>query len=229
MKKGYLRILEHPRFLTCEKILVAVSGGPDSMATLDKFYKKYGERVEGLFVNHHTKESGTGREVIVKYFSKDNNGVTNNPQVLYRDIDKYTIRKEHFWHHARQQEFLNELTCHEDAILITGHNLDDAVEEYLINTMKRSIARTLKYNYPNPNIFRPMLLNKKENFVEYCFKNNIPFVDSSGGLDLRNKIRRSTVISNINEVLGTNLERIVRKQIHIDYELSKVKRMATTN
>lgn len=228
MKKGYLRILEHPRFFECDNIIVAVSGGPDSMATLDRFYKKYGKKVIGLFVDHHTVESRCGSSCITKYFSK-NGDTTDDPLVLYRSINKGISMQENLWHHARRQCFLDEISCYSDVILITGHNLDDAVEEYLINTMKRSIARTLKYNYPEPRIFRPMLLNKKENFLEYCFKHNIPFVDSSGSTDLRNKIRTSTVVSTINEVLGTNVERIVRKQIHIDYELSKVKRVGAIN
>ena len=218
MKKGYLHILENETFTKTAMLYVACSGGPDSVATMHLLKRKYGEKVRALFIDHRTLESANGFATVVHNFPAN--------YVQY-SIAPNIHPSEAGWAYARREiyEWVSEAR---DAIIATGHHLDDSVEEYLINTTKRGTATTLRYNYPNSYLFRPMLLNKKAQFIEYCNKHKLSYIDSSGSTDLRSKIRQSTIVSDINDVMNTNIETIVRKKIHRDHEQSEVKNLGAS-
>ena len=221
MKKGYLRVLENPIFKDKKTtIYVACSGGPDSMATWDVFKKKYPGRCKPLFVHHRTNGSEQGLEIVRPFLYKHSG--------LFYYIKEGTTPTEKDWSIERKSIF-KEVLSSNNCIIVTGHHLDDAVEEYLISCFKRSKAWTLKYNYPNKRIFRPMLINKKQNFIDYCNNKNIKYYDSSNEENLRNSIRDSSLISSINFTIGTNLDTIVRKLIHKDYECSETQKVCTAD
>ena len=95
--------------------------------------------------------------------------------------------KEHFWREHRYN-FFHSL----EAPVATAHHLNDAVEWYWITCLR---GEGHFMSFQNQNVFRPLLLTKKEKIVEYANHYKVPYIDDPSNFDpsvaLRNDIRQN--------------------------------------
>ncbi len=176
-----------------KKVLVAVSGGPDSMALLDMVKDKYECYV--AHVNYHHRDSALRDENIVRDFC-----LKYNIPFFKED---YVESSGNFQERARifRYEFFKDLVneYHLDCVLIARQK-DDLIETYLMQEKRNSQV----YYYglkSSVEIFgikvkRPLLSKTKKELEDYCKKNNIEYgIDESNlGDDFtRNKIRHEVI------------------------------------
>ena len=141
--------------LSCKvpnRIAVACSGGPDSMAALD-FLRKGRRDVLVAHFDHGTDHSKNAKKFIEGYC--DENSI---PMIL----GKITREKSHlespeeFWRNERMS-FFKEVSLP----IVTGHNLDDAVEWWIFSTMNGN-PQVMHHKNHKMNILRPFLLTEKD-------------------------------------------------------------------
>lgn len=175
--------------------LVAVSGGPDSMALLDSlFSQKF--KVSVAHVNYKLRASANRDQKIVETYCQ------KNKIKLFKIInDEKPAGNFQDW--ARNYRF-NEFKKIYDKInadaLIVAHHQDDKIETYLIKKQRKAIyssASILPTSIVKEmKVIRPLLNYSKADLISYCKSNNIDFgVDETNlkSVYQRNKIRKEIV------------------------------------
>ena len=212
-----------------DKIIVAVSGGPDSMCLLDILYsfkinniKKYELYV--AHVNHCIRIDAVEDEEYVKKYCEDK----NLPCYIKRiDVNKLASdNKKGLEETGRKvrytffEELYNKLSANKIAI---AHNNNDNAETILMNIIRGTGIVGLNGIVPirDNKYIRPIIECDRTKIEEYCKINNIiPRIDETNKVNdcTRNKIR-NICIPYIKEELNSNI--INNLKILYDIEIEK--------
>jgi tRNA(Ile)-lysidine synthase len=184
-------IVEELSINKADKLLLAVSGGVDSMVMVDLFHKSE-FNFEVAHVNHSTRNGQSDKDA---KFVKDACEKLEVPcyiQVLDYDL----LSKGNFQSNAREARYsFFEAIILEKQLdyLATAHHMDDRWETFIMNLNRKSgIAGLTSLKPIVGNVIRPLLGFTKQEVQEYALKNNIAFVeDASNDTDdyTRNKVR----------------------------------------
>lgn len=179
-------------------VIVALSGGADSMALLNVLLSLKDElniNVEAAHLNHMIRGAEADRdENFVRDFCSKK-GI----KLYCKSIDIPKFAKENgisLELAARQKryEFLSEV-C--NGVVATAHTASDNLETIIFNLTRGSGLDGLCAIPPKRDIFiRPLLFCTRQMIEEYCQDNNIPFVIDSTNNETeytRNKIRHNIV------------------------------------
>ncbi|HDQ16318.1 MAG TPA: tRNA lysidine(34) synthetase TilS, partial [Bacteroidetes bacterium] len=195
-----------------QKILVAISGGADSICLLDYLYKQ-GYSVAAAHCNFNLRGEDSDldeyfvRDVIKKYnielfvksfqteaFAKENK--------ISIEMAARKLRYEWF------EELSKENGFHKIA---TAHHSDDSVETILLNLAgKTGIKGLLGIPEKNGKLVRPLLKVAKTDILEYCNRNNLSFRDDKTNFETkynRNKVRHLIIpeFEKINPAFSQNV------------------------
>ena len=151
-----------------EKILIAFSGGPDSVFLYNLLFflkEYYSIEISLIYVNHNLRKDVKNDLNFVEEFSKENNVPLYIESV---DVRKYAAEnKKSIELAARElryeaiEKVLQNLNYDKIA---TGHNLDDNIETFIFRLLRGTSLKGLK-GIPSErkNIIRPILqFEKKE-------------------------------------------------------------------
>ncbi|VEU59569.1 tRNA lysidine(34) synthetase TilS [Mesomycoplasma neurolyticum] len=175
-----------------KKLLLAVSGGPDSIFMLEKFKHK---NIVVAHVNYNKRIDSDIDQKIVENFCRK-----WNIKLFILKISKTFKIYNNFQNEARKIRFnfFRKIYQKEKCdFLLLAHNKDDFFETAIMQKQKNKIVNYwgIKKNIHiwNMNVYRPFLEKYwKENIEKYLLKNNINFaIDSSNNTNKyqRNKIR----------------------------------------
>ncbi|WP_445723121.1 tRNA lysidine(34) synthetase TilS [Flavobacterium sp.] len=179
-------------------MLLAVSGGVDSMVLLDLFYKlRFDICVVHCNFQLRGKESD-GDELFVQVKSKK---LKVKSYFIRFDTEKYSKENKLSIQIAarklRYNWFQELLSENQLDYLVTAHHLDDNVETFLINfTRGTGLEGLTGIPTQNGNIIRPLLPFSREEIENYALENKIQWrEDSSNASDkyFRNKLRHDVV------------------------------------
>lgn len=181
-------------FLNGKKLLLAVSGGIDSMVLVDVF-KQLGYNISIAHCNFGLRaEESNGDENFVRSIASVNNieiFVNNFNTKSYSSLNKVSIQIAA--RELRYTWFTKLMDEHGFDYLLTAHHLDDSAETFLINfTRGTGIEGLLGIPQQNGKIIRPLLPFTRSEIEGYAKDNNIQWrEDSSNASDkyLRNKLR----------------------------------------
>lgn len=201
-----------------QKYLLACSYGPDSMALFHMLLKG-GYNFEVAHINYHFRDESDLEEAGLKDYCKKNNiklhiydnkeKVTKNIEARARDI-RYYFFKEIY----EKYSF--------DALLV-AHHFDDSIETYILQK-RRNLKlfwyglNTFSHNY-DMNIIRPMLDYTKDELLNYCKINHVPYAIDSSNLSndfLRNKIRHEIIDNLTIEGRTKYLKKIVEENTKVN-------------
>ena len=163
-----------------ETVVVACSGGSDSMAILD-FLRRSKRKIHVAHFNHGTSLSDSFQECVEKYCLRHKIGLTVGTIIGTKGPDE---SPEEFWRNERIRFFRTFKRP-----IVTGHNLND-VAEWWIFTSLNGVPRLIPYSYQN--IIRPFLITKKSSFEGWCERKNVDYVYDKTNQDVRfsrNRIR----------------------------------------
>lgn len=192
-------IKENNMFDKGDKVIVAVSGGPDSIALLHVLYKLKEELDISLYaahINHGLRgiESDTDEEY-VRIFCESLNIEFRSKRVDINQISKLkNISSESAGREVRY-EFFEELMKKFSAQKVAiAHNANDQAETVLMRIMRGTGMDGLIGIRPvRDNIFvRPLINSTRDQIEEYCLKNNLnPRIDKTNleAIYSRNKVR----------------------------------------
>ena len=224
-RKVIKTITENNLIKSGEKIVVAVSGGPDSMALLDvlnninkNIDKKNGKiefQIVVAHVNHNLREEAKEEGKYVSNYCKE-----RNIPFYIKSIDIMSIvekNKKGIEETAREEryKFFNEVLENTNANKIAiAHNKNDNVETVIMNMLRGTSVNGLKgIEIRREKYIRPLMECSREEIEKYCNENEInPRIDKSNfeNTYTRNKIR-NILIPMIKEEFNPNiLEGITR-------------------
>ena len=190
-----------------DKIVVGVSGGPDSICLLNILYT-LGANVIVCHVNHGLRENGNLDEKFVKAFCDSRNIKFFVKRINLKDKDSLNGMSTEEAGRKARYDFFDAILKQESATKIaTAHNLNDNVETVLLNEFRGSGVSGLKGISPIAgNIIRPLIECSRKEIERYCLDNNLkPRHDESNDdvLYTRNKIRLE-LIPYIENNINTN-------------------------
>ena len=164
-----------------EKILIAFSGGPDSvfLYNLLNFLKEeYSLEISLMYINHNLREDVGNDLKFVREFSEENN------VPLY--IESVNVKE-----YAAENKKSIELAARElryEAIertlkninydrIATGHNLDDNIETFIFRLVRGTSLKGLKgIPEERENIIRPILQFEKNEILNYLQENRKSYI-----------------------------------------------------
>ena len=180
-----------------KKLLLAVSGGIDSMVLLDLFYKL---RFDICVVHCNFQLRGTdsdGDEMLVRETCQD----SYIPYFIEK-FDTLEFAKENklsiqLAARKLRYDWFQEIISLGFDYVLTAHHLDDSVETFLINFIRGTGLEGLTgIPTQNGNIIRPLLAFSRLEIENYAQENQIKWrEDSSNASDkyFRNKLRHDIV------------------------------------
>jgi tRNA(Ile)-lysidine synthase len=194
LKKFQNHIHHNFPYLKGKKLLLATSGGIDSMVLVHLFHElKYQIAIAHCNFNLRGNESDAD-ENFVKQFAKEN-------QIPFHTIsfqtEKYATENKLSIQLAARKlryDWFNEVLVQENYDYITtAHHLDDQVETFLINfTRGTGLEGLTGIPSQNDKIIRPLLPFSREKIEIFAKENNIFWREDSSNSSnkyLRNKIR----------------------------------------
>ena len=195
-----------------DRVLVAVSGGPDSMSILNYLLENKEELEIVLLachVNHGIRENAKIDEEYVKDYCDKNNIklFINHSDVI--SIAKETKRGLEETGRKIRYDFFEEIAQKEkiDKIVV-AHNKNDNAETVIMNALRGSGLAGLKGIEPvREKYIRPLIECGREEIEEYCKRKNLnPRHDESNDDNTytRNKIR-NVVLPFIKEEFNPNI------------------------
>ena len=192
-----------------DKLIVACSGGQDSMAALD-FLKNGRREISAAYFNHGTSHSKDAEYIVVDYCR-----LREIPCVIGNiSREKYNHESpEEYWRNERYK-FFETL----DYPIITAHHLDDVVEWWIFSSIHGN-PRLIPYQ--NGKIIRPFLMTPKSEFTSWCERKNVPYIHDSSNKNVRfsrNRIRHNIIpeIEKINPGIRKNIKKLVESNFNMN-------------
>jgi len=235
-----------------DKVLVALSGGADSIFLLSfliKFKKRFGIEVAAFHLNHKLRgKSADTDEKFCSNFCKQNKikFICVKKEVKYYS-KKLKVSVEEVGREIRYFELnkaAEKIGCTKIA---TAHNASDNVETILLNFVKGAGIKGLSgIPVRRDNIIRPILCLTSEKIRQYLKKNKISFRVDESNLDsdyernfLRNEIipklkarlnprveekisNTSKIISEINSFIEKQIEQLSREAIKLEEKVLRI-------
>lgn len=230
-------IKEEKLFTQNDRVLLAVSGGMDSMAMVTLFLQA-NISIGVAHINHHLRgnESDEDAEFIQKYCEEKKIPF----YIFHIDPAQFASGNMHDTARKLRYEWLNKLAKEEKFNSIaTAHHKDDVAETYIIHLMRGSGLDGLDgISSKQNNIIRPMLFADRNDIMQFVKKNNIPYREDSSNIAdkyMRNKIRhhvlpamyasdqrsKEGILLSINHLKKSN--QLLQFLVH-EYTISRIKK-----
>ena len=181
-------------YIENKKLILALSGGIDSMVLADVLLKAKADFVVAHCNFHLRGEESDGDEQFVREFA-ERNGLT----IYVKQFDTLGYAKEHGisiemaareLRYAWFEELRQQLGYDKIAV---AHHADDQLETFFINLLRGAGIRGLKgMRSINGNIIRPLLNVSREEIHQYALEKGIKWREDHTNAEtqfLRNKIR----------------------------------------
>ncbi len=194
-------IKDHQLFQMGDKIVVAVSGGPDSMALLHilmRLRADWGLTLIAAHLHHGLRpEADQDLELVQQQCQAW--GLTLEVKRLniaqLASQDKRSV--EEMGRICRYAFFAEVLEKCQAQCIATAHHQEDNAESVLLHLLRGSGTQGLRGILPiNNNVVRPLLGLKKDQILEYLHQNQVPYRMDHSNADLgftRNRIRHELI------------------------------------
>lgn len=227
-----------------DKILIAFSGGPDSVFLfycLNSLKEEFNLKIELVYVNHNLRNDVELDISFVKEFSQK-----HNLKFYIKEIDIQKLMKDHklseeeAGRYGRYEVFSDIMRENRLDKTATGHNMDDNVETFIFRMLRGTALNGLKgIPVKRGDIIRPILDFKKEEIVKILDGSREEYRIDSTNLETkytRNKIRnlifplfneinplfKEKILNLINEIKGTETE---EKEKYSELELDTLRKL----
>ena len=232
MLKEFFSICDKLNF-SKKKLLVAVSGGVDSMVLCDLLNKlNLDFSIAHVNYNLRGNDSYLDEKFISEYSNK------NQIDLFLKNVD-LSDQNNSIQNKAREIRFsfFNEiLSKYNFDFILTAHHLDDNIETIFLNISRgKKVSVFSGMNVVNDIIVKPLLFNEKNDIINYAKKNNVIWREDRSNVQnkyLRNYIRNILIPcfrkinnnykSNFIDLLFKAQKRKFLKELYFKNELSKV-------
>ena len=219
-KKIQENIFHYQLFSRGAKIVVGVSGGPDSTCLLDVFYKlrkKYDLEIVVAHVNYGLRGKDS---------EKDEKLVRNLAKKYSLPIEVLSVKKLESQKVGKSEEALRKIRYsffekirkkYKADYIAVGHNLNDQAETVLMRILRGTGLRGLgAIRFRNNYVIRPLLNIPQKEILSYLRKNRVPFrIDKT---NLRSDFTRNKIRNKLLPYLGKEFNLNIQETL---YKLSQ--------
>jgi tRNA(Ile)-lysidine synthase len=183
-------------------LYVACSGGVDSMAVLS-FLMNRQTKPRVAYFNHGTPHSVSTESFVREFCAK------HNLELTVGHVQRVRMGREsqeEFWRNERYA-FLHSLPLP----VVTAHTLDDCMETWVFSALH---GETKLIPYSNKNVIRPFRQTTKSEFISWCTRRGVEWVEDKSNQDTayaRNRIRHCIMPQAL--LINPGLEKVIRKKI----------------
>lgn len=213
-----------------KKIVVACSGGPDSMVLVDLYAKGLlpCSDIIVAHINHHLRKTATRDEKIVREYCAQH-GLTF--EVLQADIKKEAKKTkttlEECARNIRKKWLEDIRKKHHADLIVTAHHSDDQAETIIYRIIKwTALTGLVGIESLSGYYLRPLLSVTKADILAYAMKQKIPFWYDETNDDTsipRNLLRHTVLpeIRSINPEVNTALARLssTAQELKISFDI----------
>ncbi len=195
------------------KVVLGISGGPDSACLLDIFSKlapKYNLEIQLAHVNYALRgEDSVKDEIFVRELAKK---YGFNITVLKPKKSEYKGNLESALRNIRYNFFEKLRSSLNFDLIAVAHNQDDQAETVLMRIMRGSgLAGLSAMQTKTGNIIRPLLETSKADILDYMKKNNLKYrTDKS---NKNKKFTRNSVRHGLLPYLEKNFNPAIKKTL----------------
>lgn len=168
------------------RVVLAVSGGRDSMALLDAAARRCRSRVVCVAVFDHGTGAAATRSAALAARRAAELGL---PVRVERAAA--VAATEAGWREARW-EFLRRVACEARAVVATAHTRDDAVETIVLRVLRGAGARGLAGLHAESSVVRPLLAESRATVARYAEARGLAWVEDPSNTSrghARNRVR----------------------------------------
>lgn len=165
-------------------LVVAVSGGVDSVVLLDMMVKQINKPMIVAHFDHGIRPDSREDALFVEALAKSYGLKFETARVELGEDASEALARE------RRYQFLNSIAKKHRARIVTAHHGDDLAETVAINLSRGTGWRGLAVM--DSAVLRPLLHMRKEDIYRYALDNGLEWREDSTNSDdkyLRNKIR----------------------------------------
>lgn len=240
MKSAFKKHIEQKfPFLKEERILVAISGGVDSVV-LTHLLSELDYDFALAHCNFKLRgEESDKDEIFVRNLGKKLNKIT---YVTSFDTEKIASERgisiQMTARELRYQWFEELMQEHSFSYVLTAHQKDDVLETFLLNFIRGTgLSGLVGIPEQNGTIIRPLLPFTREEIKEFALKNKLKWREDQSNASVkysRNKLRHQVipVLKEINPSLDKTFERTVKNlketQLIVKDAVAKVKNQVLT-
>ena len=227
MKSRFKDFIEKNNLLNnCKSLLIAVSGGPDSLAMLNLFYKLSDDfeiKIAAAHLDHMFREESSAEADFVEKFARDK-GIEffRKSENLPELIKKKNISAEAAARKVRFNFFSEIMNKYNYDSLALAHHRDDQAETVLLNLFRGSGLKGLSGIQPEVKvdklkIIHPMLCFSKEEILAYCQKVNLkPRFDSSNEENIYSRnVIRNKIFPIVENKINENAREVIARSSNI--------------
>lgn len=208
--------------LAAKTLVVAVSGGPDSLALLDLLYQikeQYRFRLLAAHLDHQLRPDSFKEEKVISAYCQNKSIELINekwPKCLQPIVGVEAAARKY-----RYDFLVKIMRNYQGDYLLTAHHMDDLLENILLKFIRSgnpSEMNSLKAisKMQGMTLLRPLLNIQKADLLKYDKRNHIPYViDQTNNEDdtLRNKLRHHVIplLKKENKQIGQNALRFSKE------------------
>ena len=184
-----------------DRVLIGLSGGPDSMALCDllcRMRESWGLFLMAAHLNHSLRPSADAEAQAVAGYCRAQHIplISAKINVAHLALEK-GLGEEAAGRLARQDLYRESMDRYRLQILALGHHADDRAETILLNMIRGAGARGMAAMPARSHqIIRPLLFAHKEDILAYCAQANLLYAVDESNADLRyarNRIRKDVI------------------------------------
>ncbi|MCL5030722.1 MAG: tRNA lysidine(34) synthetase TilS [Bacteroidetes bacterium] len=200
-----------------DKILVALSGGPDSVFLLHLFLKyknRFKIEIGAIHINHMIRGKAANEDE--DFCKKLSLNLNIKFIAVSRDVKSFARKNklslEEAGRKIRYSEFEKSLKKLNYNKIATAHNSSDNTETVLLNLIKGTGLKGISgIPISRGNIIRPILNISKEEILNYLNNNGIKYRtdESNSSVDFERNYLRQNIIPLIKEKLNPDLEKSI--------------------
>ncbi|MCT4787038.1 tRNA lysidine(34) synthetase TilS [Exiguobacterium aestuarii] len=202
-----------------KKVLVAVSGGVDSIVLLDRLVKR-GWDVAVAHVHHGLREASDEEYTFVTRVAETYHVPFHGTRLHFQEGGSQARYRE-----ARYRFFEDIMNKYGYDTLATAHHADDELETVLIQLHRnvievKGIPETRQFG--NGTLIRPLLQESKAQLIEYAQQNGLDWREDATNQErtyLRNRIRHE-IVPRLKQMWPSIVEEVskVAKQARADWD-----------
>ena len=216
-----------------DKIVVGVSGGPDSLTLLtllNKYKSKFNYEIIVAHVNHLIRKDSTDDEQFVENYCKKNGIKFYCKRVNVQEIAKQQKKGEEEVGRNERYKFFDEICEKENANKIAiAHNMNDNAETMILNLIRGTGLNGLEGIQPsqyNNRFIRPLIncnTNKENIYKRNIIRNKlIPFLKELNPNIIETLSRTSVIIAENNEFIQKEAQKNFNKITELKSNLVEI-------
>ena len=201
--------------LVDKKIVVALSGGIDSVVLLHFLNRHYPGNIRAVHINHNLSKYS-------KEWSSFCENLCKKGNIKFKSIDIIITKSSNIEENARKKRYLS-LTSEilNDEILCTAHHQEDQAETFLLQLFRGSgvagLAAMPEKKFINrTQLYRPFLNISKTQIIDYASENKLDWVedDSNQNIHFKRNLLRIEFVPKLAGVFNSLTKNIARSAKH---------------